>query len=247
MNKGFAIINILIIIGIITLGYLIYSDHIKKNDYIAGNNLSPSALTSGGQSERLTAEKGQDASADLPLDKETGVNVNFPAKVDEQNQGGDSLFLEKQLTSSTASSSQVLTLGFGGLYQNNTYNYQITCPSDWPLRIRSEANISIGTIPPKDGQGAITIEVSEGGGDEINQAKAEAKKYPGIINIKEESIVVSGIPGTKLTLSNFINAVTNVYIMLEKYGFNYALKYTEESPNFVEQVESSLGTFQFTK
>jgi len=68
-----------------------------------------------------------------------------------------------------------------------------------------------------------------------------------MISIKEELITIDGVNGTKLIFKNLILNTTNIYLLLEQYGFNYAIKYSEESENFVKQVESALQTFKFTK
>lgn len=38
---------------------------------------------------------------------------------------------------------------YNGTYTNNTYNYSISYPPAWPVKVRRENNISIGTVPPK--------------------------------------------------------------------------------------------------
>lgn len=134
-----------------------------------------------------------------------------------------------------------------GYYKNETYGYSLSYPKDWPIRIRSANNISVGTVPPKNGQGAITIEVASDMGNEIEEAKTEAQRYPGIINIEEKPIIIDGTSGTKMTLHNSTNGLTDVYIYLEKGDRYYAIKYSEESPSFVREVEESLTSFKFTK
>ncbi len=134
-----------------------------------------------------------------------------------------------------------------GFYENTTYNYSFSFPEDWPIKIRSEENISVGTIPPKNGQGAITVEVADDLGNEIEEAKAEAQRYPGIITIKETPIIIDGISGTKMTLYNSLNDLTDVYIYLKKGGHYYVIKYSEESPSFLADIENTLTTFKFTR
>ena len=134
-----------------------------------------------------------------------------------------------------------------GYYQNYTYFYQISFPPDWPIIIRSENNVSLGTVPPKDGQGAITIEVSSGeSGNEVKQAKAEAAKYPGLVSLTEESFTLAGVTGTKITLNNFMAKTKNIYILLINNSLNYIIKYSQESAEFSRQTEQALLTFKFT-
>jgi len=134
-----------------------------------------------------------------------------------------------------------------GFYENKKYYYEIYFPKSWPLKVRSEENVSIGSIIPKDGYGAITIEINKNGGTEIEEVKKEAEKYSSFIRISEEDIILSGIKGTKLILDNKVNNIKNIYIILEKDKIFYALKYTEESTDFILQVKEILSSFKFTK
>lgn len=134
-----------------------------------------------------------------------------------------------------------------GFYENFTYNYKFSYPTDWPIKIRREENISVGTIPPQNGWGAITVEVAVDMDNEIEQAKEEAGRYPGLITIKEIPIIIGGTPGTKMTLYNSTNNLTDVYIYLKKNNYYYAIKYSEESTAFVAQAEKALSSFSFTK
>ncbi|MDD4271354.1 MAG: hypothetical protein PHF50_00960 [Patescibacteria group bacterium] len=134
-----------------------------------------------------------------------------------------------------------------GYYKNNTYFYEISFPEGWPIRVRSEANVSLGMVPPKNGLGAITIETSPGGTNEIEQAKAEAKKYPGMISITEEPITLAGIKGDKITINNLLAKTKTINILLKKSNLNYIIKYSEESADFISQVNKALLTFKFFK
>lgn len=247
MNRGFSIISILIIIGLIVLGYLSYNNYIKKDNQVVDINLLESTSGPGEQTKQPAVEIKEDVSTNLsPIKENVSVKKDSSPEVNKDNKIKEPLASEEEIPQVLPPVEDDRLPVSSGFYQNDTYNYQITYPPDWPLRVRSEDNISIGTVPPKEGQGAITIEVSKEGGNEINKAKAEAKKYPGVMSIKEEDIFLSGTTGTKLILSNSITNITNIYIILEKYGLNYVIKYTEESSNFVKQVKSALETFKFT-
>ena len=120
-------------------------------------------------------------------------------------------------------------------------------PASWPLKVREESNISLGTVPPKNGQGAITIEVGGKSLDqEIKQAEAEVKKYSGMMEITREPIILSGVTGEKMILNNLIIKREDIYILLKKGGLYYLIKYSEESPEFTKEAEEAVNRFKFT-
>ena len=239
MHKGFSIINIIIIIGVIALSFLIYKDFIKKS-----------------QTKEIAQEKNVQIDINQEISNKTEQNQqpistrSSAAKLSpEPAQPKEPTEPKKQTPQPTQPPPKEEPTTKNGLYQNLTYNYKITCPPDWPLRVRSEDNVSIGTVPPKNGQGAITIKATSSPEvtNEIEQAKTESKKYLGMVSISETPITLAGIEGVKIILKNLIAKTTNIYIMLEKYGFTYVIKYSEESTDFVNQVNTALQTFQFTK
>ncbi|MCD4694544.1 hypothetical protein K8R62_04270 [bacterium] len=137
-----------------------------------------------------------------------------------------------------------------GFYENPTYSYQAKFPKDWPLRIRSKENVSFGYVIPKDGLGAVTIEVSQDAGNEIEEAKKEAKKYPGMIEFKEETIFIDGFQGTKYTLIENMSGEKDFYILIEKNKYSYLIKYPGESDDldskrFLGEVNYILDNFKF--
>lgn len=134
-----------------------------------------------------------------------------------------------------------------GFYKNSTYSYSLSVPSVWPLKVRGEDNISLGITPPKDGQGAIKIEVGENVRAEIEEAKSEAKKYVGMVSLSEKPYTLGGVEGIQLILTNQMVGVKSYYIVISKYNLDYIIKYSNESPLFIVQVEASLKTFKFTK
>ena len=233
--KSLSPINILIIIGLIVLVYLGYDKYINKN---IGEILEQNAviIKENTESERIDQKKNNEIAQSRKLQTKSVIS----------SQSSESSF--KPVSNQSAEPSIPIKLTTkNGLYQNKTYNYQIICPPDWPLRVRSESNVSIGIVPPKNGQGAITIEVSAEQSNEIKKVKTEAKRYSGMIDIKEEPIILAGVNGTKLILKNVVLNTTNIYIILEKYNFYYIIKYTEESVGFVNQAQTAIETLQFTK
>ncbi len=220
--RGFSIINIIIIMGLILLAYLGYAQYLdNKVEKILKNSESPSKF--------VTSENPQTATTtnSITIEKNSSTTTQATSKI---------LTTEK-ITETTKT----------GFYKNNTYFYQISFPENWPIKIQAASNVSLGTVPPKNGQGAITIEVTQGQSNEINQAKAEAKKYPEIISLTEEFITLSGVNGNKITITNLITKNKTINILLNKLNYNYIIKYSEESAEFVKQVNQALATFKFLK
>ncbi|SRR6056297_3341302 len=140
-----------------------------------------------------------------------------------------------------------------GVYNNSTYSFQVKFPKNWPLRIRSKEKISLGYTIPEKGRGAVTIEVIREAGEakkEIEEAKQEAQKYPGMIKIEEEIIFVDGVKGRKYIIKETVSGEKDLYILLTNFGREYLIKYpgAGESINsevFLEEVEYVLDNFKF--
>lgn len=231
MKRGFSIINIIILLGLLLLaylGYTRYSDDKIKPDLNNSNGYHPPAAKP--EATPTEAPTVPAAPAKPPVKTQPTPKTITPAPAEAKPAA------EKPATPPVAPK---------GYYRNNTYNYEISFPEDWPVRIRSEANVSLGTVPPKNGQGAITIEISPGGTNEVEQAKAEAKKYPGIISITEEPVTLAGISGEKIIMNNLMAKTKTIIILLKKSNLNYIIKYGEESAAFTNQAVKALQTFKF--
>jgi len=225
IKGGISIINIIIIIGLILLAYLSYTQYLDKK-------VKTSLNSSVSRPESKTV---QAPPAIAPTNSPPESKTLAPEIVSEQTPAPKTVL-------------PAISASQPGYYRNNTYFYEIDFPPDWPIRVRSEANISLGITPPKNGQGAITIEVAAGeGANEIQQAKTEAAKYPGLVSLTEQSYTLAGVIGTKITLNNFMAKTKNIYILLVKNGLNYIIKYSEESAEFSREVEQALSTFKFTR
>lgn len=229
MKSGFSIINIIIIIGLIALGYLGYTQYLDNKTEKILNNLN---------------DKSKHSLANEQISTTTTSTILISTSTKEKIIQSKITTQESQIEKINSATQIIEEKGF---YKNNTYFYQINYPANWPIKIRSEENVSFGTVPPENGYGAITIEVTHGESSEINQAKAEAKKYPGIISITEESIVLSGVSGDKITINNLITKTKGINILLKKSNLNYIIKYSEESSEFLKQVNETLATFKFNK
>ena len=224
MKRGFSIINIVIIVGLILLAYLGYTRYLD-------NKIKQILKNPGYSAEHKTLTNTESATS---TDSTVKNQTTLPKTTVSQT-------ITPEVNEITA---QIIKKGY---YQNDTYFYQISFPENWPIRVRSAENVSLGTVPPKDGQGAITIEISQGENNELEKAKAEAKKYAGLVSITEEPITLAGINGNKIIMNNFLANTKTINILLKKSNLNYIIKYSEESPQFISQVNKALATFKFTK
>ena len=225
-NQGIIVIDTLIILCLIALISIGYHEFHKKN--IQNQN--------GLQTE--IKEKDSSEKNVLPANESNNATKQFP---DSITKNPVKIITEEKIVKEPKA--EVKNPSF---YQNLTYYYSLRYPPEWPIRKRSAENVSVGVVPPKDGIGAITIKISEKASDELDQIKNEIKKYP-FITIKEVPCTISDTTGKKITLSNTAIKMTNIFIVIEKYGYFYTLKYTEESSAFTEQAVKALSTFKFTK
>ena len=223
MKSGFSIINIIIIIGLIALAYLGYTQYLD-------NKIEQTLKNSDYSLKHATL-----------INTESATSTNSLIK-DQTTQQQTTT----QKTQTLEAEKTIAPIAKKGFYQNNTYFYQISFPENWPIKVRSEDNVSLGTVPPKNGQGAITIEITKGESNEINQAEAEAKKYPGVVSITAEPITLAGVSGNKIIMENLLAKTKTINILLKKSNLNYIIKYSEESPEFTSQVNKALATFKFT-
>jgi hypothetical protein len=224
MRRGFSLINLLIIIGLITMAFLGYREYKK------------SLITKNSALENQSIQSAENTVLPVKTD------AKQPAVDSSKNKNAEPIAQPKPTAAKQSAKPS------DGFYENTTYHYSLKVPPAWPIRVRSENNISFGTVPPQNGQGAITIEINKGGSNnEVAQAKAEAAKYPGLVSLTEESFTLAGVSGTKITLNNFMSKAKNIYILLIKDGLNYIIKYSEESAAFSEQAEQALKTFKFTR
>jgi len=251
MLKGFSLINFLIVIGIIALAVLGYGEYQKNITSIQQQNDIKKETTDNSIGNKTNNTVKQNTVASSTKTKSNNTkNQNTTASSTKSNQPLKPAQPVTTLppTNPATTSSPTNKNSPAGFYENKTYNFSLSYPPEWPLRIRSEESITLGSIPPKNCLGALTIEVStDQSSNEIQQAKTEANKFPGIITFKEESSTLAGVSTDKLTLVNSLTKYTNVYILFTKYGFYYVIKYSEESANFVNQVNQILLSFKFTK
>ncbi len=236
-KKGFSKIDILFLVFFVIFIFIVYNKFFKEKK--TDINLIETKIKDEKIIKDENTEKIHDKVDDLSLgDYKTIREKNLGDRSIEDTRKED-----ENIVTSEPNKNNVISTD-NGYYKNAKYKYEITCPTSWPLRVRSEENISIGTVPPKNGVGAINIKVGSKIKDELEQAKKMVAQSGGMASIKEEKVVLAGITGTKVIVSVMMSP-RDIYILLNKDNFDYLIKYSEESPGFISQAEEALKTFKF--
>jgi hypothetical protein len=229
-NPGIIMVDVLIIICVLALALAGYYEFRKKYNQDQNENQA-----------QLTAEKDLANQSTLPANQANNANEHPSAATNQSANDGAKAPAD---TVAETTSTENITPGF---YQNSTYFYSINYPPEWPIKERKATDVSIGVVPPKNGIGAITIEISQTSFEtEFEQTKNEIKKYS-FMELKETPYVIDGITGKKFSLSNAAINTTTVIITFEKNGLFYTFKYAEESEDFTKTVETALLSFKFIK
>lgn len=248
MRKGFSKIDILIILGLLVLGYLGFQNYNKKEDIIES---SPESIEKNVISDSKDKINNYNEVVEGNNEEIVQVVNNNKIETGEEkiNSEGEDVEVIDSSVISTPDEGQKEDIPdvIAGFYSNEVYNYELNYPPEWPTRVYSDDSIRIGFAPPEDGFGALNIEVGTDAESEVEDAKAEASKYAGMVSLKETTASVAGISGTKLIVSNLVAQITSVYIIISKNGYDYVFKYTEESAGFVNDVNNILESFKFTK
>jgi hypothetical protein len=221
MKNFFSGLNLLIFIFLFFLSSLLYNQFLKKENHIADNDFLVSHEDVLSQKEIIDNEEKNNPLPD------------------------SSTFLSKKIEEE-----KIIPTGpktDNGYYENEVYKYSIRVDPSWPLKIRAENNVSFGIIPPKDGQGSITIEVGQGAQKEIEEIKREVKKYPGTMSVSEQNFSIGEEKGRKFIFSNNIIGIKNYYVVLNKNSFDYIIKYSNQSTSFLNEAEKAISTFRFLK
>ena len=236
MSKFFSPLNLLtiaVILGVLYLGYNQFfaspaptSDPQKKED--AGKNKD---------SEPVANKQGQDKkTGSSPAEHKTPTpdivqnKDDIPQRIKEKDQKEREQDEEKK----------------SGFYESLTYHYQVDYPKEWPLKIRNKEMVAFGHTYPKNGLGAVKVEVGDNIESEVEQAKQQALTQPDI-SISEESTFVDGVSATKYIFDNSMTGDKDFKIVVEKYGHDYILQYSNESPEFLSQAERVVDNFKFTQ
>lgn len=235
MKKGFSILNILIVLSLLIFVFLFYDKYINEEVGI----LEKESISEDTFSDNRGIELEKEDRSSIVGERNKVSPLPDPSTLPIKGQKIEEII---PIESGLIGYSTV-----NGYYENITYNYSITVPPDWPLKVREDNDVSLGTVPPKNGQGAIIIEVGENIRQEVDKVKKEVKKYAGMVNLSEEAVNIGGVTGTKLILNNLVINTKNYYIVLSKSGLDYIIKYSDESSLFIAEVEEALNTFKFIK
>lgn len=244
MKKGFSLLNIIIIIGFFALGFLIFSNLNKSNDIadeennIASNQNIENNIASGNATNTATKNQTENSG-----DTKNGTQIKASALPDPSTLPTTSMesYITKVLPQETTEPSH------NGNFVNEKYNYSIKFPSSWNLKNTYLDNVSVGTTPPKNGQGAVNIKIGTDSQNEIQQLRNEVKKYAGMLSLTERTTSIDGVGAEEITLVNEINKTKDVYTIFSQGSFDYLIKYTHESEEFVLEAKKVLANFKFIK
>jgi hypothetical protein len=231
MQKGFSLLNIIILFSIISLGFLWYQNSFN------------------GFSKNINSDKTEVSIENL---KDTKVKDDFSildnSEIKDEKKASalpdpDTLPTSPKLIEKTII--EVQEENNPGYFLNEEYNYKIYFPKDWQIRKNYLQEIIIGNIPPRDGIGSLKIKIGDDTELEIKNLKQEAKKHSGMISIREEQVLIDNIYATKIILTNIINQIKTSYIIFENNNINYIISYVHESEKFIQEVNKILNKFEF--
>ncbi len=227
MQKGFSLLNIIILFSIISLGFLLYKSY-----------FSDFPVNLDKRKEKIENIEVNDDSSIQAEKNKTKNNKKVNALPDPNTLPNSPKLIEKAITQTQKEINP-------GYFVNDEYNYKIYFPKNWQIRKSYLQEVTIGNIPPRDGVGSLKIKIGSNSESEIKNLKQEAKKHSGIVNINEEKVLINDINATKITLTNIINQIKTSYIIFENNNINYIISYVHESENFVQEVEKIINKFEF--
>ena len=249
MVKYFKLSNVILIVLFFAIVYFGYLSFLKKgseknnilNSYSTNKNFKQTESNNLKSKDDSGDNKDYEECSDKSFsDKSEGEFVTPVPKVLQNEIINETETVEKEESEKPEN----------GFYENATYNYQVVFPRDWPLRIRSKENISLGYVIPEEGLGAVTIEVSDEENSEIEELEQETKKYPGMVKMEEKSVFIDGVKGTKYILTENLSGDESVFILVKKNNYDYLIKYPSkledlDSKKFLIEVNSILSNFKF--
>ena len=233
MSKIFSplnLITVLVVIGVIYLGYQEFfvpenysppQEHKKEDDLSSRSTTSDRSETEKEEQVSDPSQDNQTPTPDIIKKREESLKKRKQKKLEEEEE-------ERK----------------NGFYKNETYNYQVTYPKDWPLRIRTKQKVAFGYVFPENGMGAVKVEIGKDTRSEIQEAKQKAQSQAGI-SIEEKKTTVDGQSATKYIFTNSLAGDKDFYILVEHQGYDYIIKYPDESPEFVSQAERVVANFKF--
>lgn len=230
MSKIFSPLNILTILVLVGVAYLSYSHFTESAPSEQGRDIetvSEEQKEAKNDPGSRSRERGAEEDHKTPTPEIIRDKDEVPERIKEQEEKDNEERRE-------------------GFYENQTYHYQVTFPKDWPLKISTKEKVAFGHTFPENGMGAVKVEVDQDAQAELEDARDQAQSQPGI-TIEETSISVDGVSATKYTLVNSMAEDKDFFILVEKYGYDYIIKYPDESPEFVGLAEKVVNNFKFTK
>jgi hypothetical protein len=243
--KNIKKIDILILILVVILSYAAWNKY--KNNILSGGNVLTEIKKEESENQAATSSQDKKPESSLRNNKIKPEPANLKESHEEQTGAApisppENIGIDSVQEDAGSDEEEEQEPGF---YQNKTFGYEIYFPESWPIKEHSQDHIVIGTNPPKNGQGAITIEVGRNAQAELDEIKKQAEQYSGLMNITEEKIQVAGKTADKIRLKNNVAGTVNVYIIIGHMNYDYILKYSEESSDFVDKVDSAINSFSF--
>lgn len=235
MSKIFSPLNLLTLVVIIGVAYLGYNQIFSPDEQILKKDDKKEAEVKEKDTSSETSEIQKNEES---LKKEDQTPT--PDIIQERNKSLEKRRIQKDQPKEEQQQNKP------GFYENQTYYYQVNYPSDWPLKISTKEKVSFGHIFPKNGIGAVKVEIGEDAQEKIQKAKDKAQGRSGI-RIEEQNTTVDGIQATKYIFHNSLAGDKDFNILVENYGHDYIIKYSAESPEFVNQAERVVDSFEFIK
>lgn len=237
MKKGFSLLNIIILISVFSLAFIFYGN-LKRSEFLvadATQNNNQELINTLDNALSQKQEKVADNITNEVVQQKTVSALPDPSTLPNSTK-----IIESPSVSSIEKASEN-----PGYFINEKYNYKITFPKDWNLKKDYLEEITIGTIPPKNGQGAVKIKIGENSESEVKKLEQEVKKYSEIMELRKEKIIIDETEADKLTVINNINGIKVIYIFFTKSNIDYMISYSYESDNFAREADKVINDFKF--
>lgn len=239
MKKGFSLLNVIILVSILSLGFILY-----KNYIVPPINKQP--LEKDNTIEKIDANKTNEIPTEnieiTEKEKPESTTKEEVSALPDPSTLPDPSKKTEPISDTSKEESETTSPGY---FANETYNYEISFPTNWRIQDSYLEEITIGTIPPKNGQGAIKIKIGNNPESEIKTIEKEVKDYSSVMELKEEKTTVDGIEADKLTLTNKVNGIKTYYLFFSKGSFSYIISYNYESQEFFIEAETVVDNFKF--
>src|SRR6056297_619427 len=210
MSKIFSPLNVAIVVVLVGVAFLAYG-RLVQEPQPSPEKSSPS------QSQEQSGEEKKTSSSVSESEPEKEHRTPTPEIIQKKDE------VPERIKEREEKEDEQRKRGF---YENQTYNYQVTFPKEWPLKISTKKKVAFGHVFPKNGLGAVKVEIGRNVQGELQEAKQEAMAQPGI-SIQEEKTSIDGVPATKYILVNSMAGDRDFNILVENYGFDYIIKYSD--------------------